>query len=57
MEIIRFQATVISNNQITIPSETRAFLGLEIGDLMDMAVLGVKKRADETIVLNGGAPQ
>jgi len=44
MEMIRFQATVVSNNQITIPAETREFLNLNIGDTMDLSVLGIKPK-------------
>ena len=48
MGLINFQAMIVSNYQITIPYETRKFLDLHIGDMLDISILGIKTEVTVT---------
>ena len=44
MEQTRFQARIVSNNQITIPEEVREIRNLWIGDILTVDIVSVNRR-------------
>lgn len=42
MESISFQATLMKNNQITIPIETREYANVSAGDTLNLVIIGMK---------------
>ena len=53
MEKISFQATIVGNNQITVPIETREFLQVGVGDILDIDISRVRRKTGSPIDVNG----